>query len=330
MAKLSAWISRVLDKSSRVVNFDVWGIMPVAGQDSTNFKLCELTGNRGISPRVKKDGKLQLNMKTTGNPVPLFVCLYFSVGFFGYVVARFQLNRHATPFRNTMEYVRQGASIILFEKPPPQLKRHLEGITIDAGGERYLPPRNTAKASSYREAGFYNINWQAHRFHGADRAPLCARLCGCGAKRQPVKFDDGLLDLQRQKLLTLAKNPGFRMQTDKRKDFHLRFDGGEGKGFFFQYDGEARFAFRPDSAPFDLYIRQVLNLPVVIGPMHAPKLTGELTAANKFAFHGDTPEECDQVKRRILKNLDGGLEKEMCATQEELVRAGLVQDNRHF
>jgi hypothetical protein len=266
-------------------------------------------------------------MKTTGNPIPLFVCLYFSVGFFGYVVARFQLNRRTTPFRNTLEYVRQGASIILFERPPPQLRRQLDGITIDAGGEPYFPPRREkgTKASNYRECGFYNINWQAHRFHGADRAPFFRRVCFCGAKREPVKFDDGLLDLQRQRLLTLAKNPGFKMQTDKRKDFHLKFAGGEGKGFFFQYDGEARFAFTPDGAPFDLYIRQVLNMPVVVGPWHEERLTGKLTASTKFQFMGDTAEQVSEVKQRILKNLDGALEREMCATQEELVQAGLVQ-----
>ena len=56
---------------------------------------------------------MQLCMKTTGNPVPFFVSLYFSVGFFGYVVARFQLNRHNTPFQNTLEYIRQGASVIV-------------------------------------------------------------------------------------------------------------------------------------------------------------------------------------------------------------------------
>lgn len=326
-SRLYRWIDGVLNKQSPVVNFDVWGIMPPAGEDSTNFKICELTGARGISPRIKKDGKLQLNMKTTGNPIPFFVCLYFSVGFFGYVVARFQLNRRSTPLRNTMEYIRQGASIILFERPPPQLGKHLEGITIDAGGEPYFPPRRDRgnKASKYRECGFYNINWQAHRFHGADRAPLCKRICCCAAKREPVKFDDGLLDIQRQRLLTLAKNPGFKMQTDKRKDFHLKFAGGQGKGFFFQYDGEARYAFTPDGAPFDLYIRQVLNMPVVIGPWHQKKYTGPLTPCSKFEFHGDTQEEVAAVKRRILKNLDGGLEKEMCATSDELMQARLVQ-----
>lgn len=326
-ARLSRWIEALIDPKSKLASFDIWGIMPPPGQDATNFKICELTGKAGISPRVKVDGKYQLQMTTTGNPVPFFICLYCSVGFFGYVVARFQLNRHSTPLRNTMEYIRQGASVILLEKPPPQFKSQLEGITIDCGGEPYFPPRRDKgnKASKYRECGFYNINWQAHRFHGADRAPLCQRLC---TKREPVKFQDGLLDLQRQKLLTLAKNPGFRMQVDKRKDFHLKFDGGDGKGFFFQYDGEARFAFAPGGAPFDMFIRQVLTIPVVIGPWHSEKLTGKLDNNAKFLFGcaGDSDDLKEQVKARLKKNLNGQLEGEMCATSEELKDAKLVHD----
>lgn len=323
-AKLTRWIEALLSPSSLVVPFDMWGIMPAPGSNETNFKICELTGNRGVSPRVKKDGKMQLSMKTTGNPVPFFISLYFSVGFFGYVVARFQLNRHNTPFQNTLEYIRQGASVIVAERTPPQMKTQLEGISIDAGGAPYFPPRRDRgnKASKYREVGFYNVNWQAHKFHGYDRAGCLTRMNPFN-KRQPVKFQDGLLDLQRQKLLTLAKNPGFKMQTDKRSDFHLKYDGGEGKGIFFQYDGEARFAFRPDGGPFDIFIRQVMTIPVVIGPWVNNSLTGELDTNARFEFFGSTPQEKEEVKSRLQKNLNGSLEAEMCATKAELQAANL-------
>merc|ERR1712151_852484 len=104
------------------------------------------------------------------------------------MTARFQLNRHKTPITNRAEYIKQAVGIIR-EATPPQLQLRLEGVKIDCEGQSYFPPRPRKTGRSYREVGFYNINWQAHAIHGADRAPASVRFgCGCSStKRQPVR-----------------------------------------------------------------------------------------------------------------------------------------------
>lgn len=312
----------VIDPKSRVVNFDVWGIMPPKGQDSVDFKIAELTGKRGVSP--KKDGNLIV--KEAGNPSPFLVCLYFSVGFGGYLVSRFQINRRGTPKANDLEYIRQGAGVIL-EKTPPQICRRLENCEIDCDGKAYFPPRRDkgTRGQAYREVGFWNINWQAKRIHAYERAPMCTRISPC-AKREPVRFNDGCLDMYRMRISSFIKNPGVtNMQCDRRKDMHLSFTGPKGKGIFFQWDGEARFAFAPDGAPFNIFIRQVFTVPVVIGPDASQnKLRGDLDNGKpvRFEFCGDTPEDRDAVRRRMLKSVNGDLTAELHATREEIDSAG--------
>lgn len=320
--QLSKWVGFVIAEESRVVNFDLWGMMPARGEDSCDFKLAELSGDRGLSPRRKVDGKMQLALKKAGLPVPFFLCLYFSTGFGAYMVARFQINRRRTPVANRLEYVRQAVGIVL-ERTPPQLKPRAGGVKIDSGDEQYFPPRNQTpdKGKKYREVGFYNINWQAHLAHGADRASCCKRLT-CGT-RTPAKFDDGLLDLYRMRFTTYMKNPGTTMQTDKRKDITLSYEASEGQGIFFQYDGEARFAFSPTGAKFTMNIRKVLNVPVVLGPYASAKLIGPIdpSRAVKFEFCGDSEQEKQQVRRRVFKMLSGEMSDELLATNEELAAA---------
>jgi len=325
-AALETWVRHVIEPASQVVNFDLWGLMPPAGRDSVNFKICELGGHRGRKPHQKIDGKSNLTMHEAGKPTPFFICLYFSSGFGAYMVARFQINRRKTPFRNRIEYVRQGAGIVL-ENTPPQLNIRAEGITVDCEGDPYFPPRRDkgVRGKAYREVGFYNINWQAHLAHGADRAGLCTRLgrlCLC-AGTAPVCFNDGYLDMYRMRFTTYLKNPGNVMQTDKKKDLSLSFSGGKGKGIFFQYDGEARFAFSPKGEPFNLDIRKVLNIPVVLGPYRSRRLTEPVDNGMpvRFEFHGDNEEEQQRVRRRILKSLSDELEKEVHATKEEIAEA---------
>lgn len=274
----------------------------------------------------------QLVMKQTSTTVPFFVCLYFSVGLFGYVVSRFQLNRHKSPLANKAEYARQMLGILL-ERRPPQLRQNMNAIRIDCDGEHYFPPRFQAGniGNRYREVGFYNINWQAGMFHGADRSSLRHRLF---SKRQPVTFNDGMLDMYRFRFSSILKNPGTHFQTDKKKDMLLHFSSEPGTGIFFQYDGEARFAFSPTAQDFSIYIRRVLTIPVILGPYYNRKLTGnaENTEA-KFEFGGEREADRQQVKERIFSLLDGTLAQEMNATEEELVSAHLtapgVADNSH-
>lgn len=324
LQNLCRWISHLIDPRSRVVNFDVWGLLPPKGQDKCDFKIAELHGKRGSNPNTKIDGQYQALLKKASAPVPFFVCLYFSCGLGAYVVARFQLNRRRRPLTNRMEYVRQGLGIIT-ERTPPQLQLRLDGVSIDCEDEPYFPPRRHKgnKGRNYREVGFYNINWQAHLLHGADRAGCMSRLCGSG--RSPVTFNDGQLDMFRWKFSSFLKNPGTRVQTDKKDDMLLTFDGGNGKGLFFQWDGEARFAFSPTNEPFHFYFRKVLNLPVVIGPFQDPKITGNLDNGKpvEFSFCGASPEDKDQVRRRVLDYVAGELDPELNATDEDISKAGL-------
>jgi len=95
---------------------------------------------------------------------------------------------------------------------------------------------------------------------------------------------------------------------------------GKGKGVFFQWDGEARFAFRPDGGPFSIFIRQVFTVPVVIGPdTSQEKFRGNLDNGEpvRFAFRGDTTDDIEAVKRRVLKSVRGELTGELHATEED-------------
>jgi hypothetical protein len=318
---LQDWIDAVISPQSPIANFDVWGIMPKRGEESCNFKLCELTGKRGASPKAKVDGQMSLLMKEAGLPTPFFICLYFSAGFFAYTVARFQINRHDTHLKNDLEYVRQGAGII-FGRTAPQMLPMCQGITVDCDQEGYFPPRRDKgnTGNRYRDVGFYNINWQAHMLHGADRAGVTSRMGCSSGSREPVKFNDGFLDVWRFRLGTLFKNPGPVLQVEKKKEFHLKYEGGKGKGVFFQWDGESRFAFSPTGSSFDIFIRKVLNIPVVMGPKHNRRLTGGLDNGSDvhFAFCGETQEEKDAAKRRVLKSLIGKLDTELNAKKDEI------------
>lgn len=323
---LTKWILHVTSRQTEIVNFDVWGLMPHPGAASVDFKICELTGKKGRKPHACVDGKMQLSMKEAGKPTPFFICLYFSTGFGAYMVARFQINRRTTPLRNRVEYVRQAVGIVL-ESTPPQLNIRAECIEVDCEGEAYFPPRRHkgVRGKAYREVGFYNINWQAHLAHGADRIGLCSRMASTLSCRRPgpVCFNDGHLDAYRMRFTTYAKNPGSTMQTDKKKDFHLTYKGGQGKGIFFQYDGEARFAFSPTGEPFNMFVRKVLNVPVLLGPYRSKKLTEPVDNGQpvRFEFTGDNADEKDRVRRRVLKSLTDDLEKEVHATTDEISRA---------
>eukprot|EP00747_Dinoflagellata_sp_TGD_P167147 gnl/TRDRNA2_/TRDRNA2_191080_c0_seq1.p1 gnl/TRDRNA2_/TRDRNA2_191080_c0~~gnl/TRDRNA2_/TRDRNA2_191080_c0_seq1.p1 ORF type:complete len:690 (-),score=133.61 gnl/TRDRNA2_/TRDRNA2_191080_c0_seq1:68-2029(-) len=322
---LHKWFSCVISPNTAVVNFDLWGLMPEESAEKVDFKIAELTGPKGWSPRQSIDGKKQLVLKEAGKPVPFFVCLYFSVGFGAYMVARFQLNRHGTPLTNRIEYVRQGAGI-LFETTPPQLNQKAEGVSIDCENQAYFPPRRDKgnRGKNYREVGFLNINWQAHLQHGADRAPLMTRLC-CG-KRTPVTFNDGLLDMYRSRIFaTTVKNPGPVLQTDKKKDMTVTFTADKGKGIFFQYDGESRFAFSPEGKPFTLHVRKILNIAVVLGPYLQKSLVGDIRLNDpvKFQFCGENEAQKEKVRKRIFASLGDDLEAELNATKQDMQGAKL-------
>jgi len=325
---LRNWISSAIDPRTRLANFDVFGIVPRDGEEACNFKLAELSGRRGLNPKVNIDGKDQLLMKEAGLPVPLFLCLYFSAGFAAYMTARFQMNRRRTPLQNKLEYARQAFGIVS-EWVPPQLNVGLDGVQITCGGEgkeeTYFPPRaekgNTGR--NYREVGFLNINWQAGMANGADRAPMLGRIC---STREPAKFNDGRMDMYRLKFASAIKNPGLKIQTDK-KDGGITFthEGTRGKGIFFQWDGEARFAFSPSGEQFHINIRKMLNIPVVLGPEYDARVTGDPDNGRPvhFAFAGPTEEKSAVFRERILRGVCGELNAELLASRDEMAAVGL-------
>jgi hypothetical protein len=311
--------------------------MPEKGKKHCDFKLCELTGSKGSDPRVRlgrtreaaagrpADGRAQLLMREAGLPVPFLVCLYFSAGFGAEMVSRFQLNRKDRPWKNRLEYCKQGAGI-LAQARPPQVERGMEGVTVSCEGTEYFPPRkgsSQGRGELYREVGFYNINWQANMIHGADRAPACARLCS--TDREPVTFNDGCVDMYRMKLRSFLKNPGPRFQTDKRRDMTLQYSGKPGQGIFFQWDGESRFAFSPSGDAFHINVRKVLNIPVVLGHFFDAGVTGnpDNGCPVSFGFCGDTPLERHHVRQRVLQNVRGELDAALNATEAEMIAAGL-------
>jgi len=326
-ASLIEWIDAVLSPASSIVNFDIWGLMPAHGQSECDFKIAELTGRRGFCPNPLVGDQRQLLLKVAGKPVPFFVCLYFSVGFGPYMTARFQINRRKTPIKNRLEYIRQAVGIMR-EAVPPQMNLRLNGVEIDCGDEHYFPPNKRARTIQgrrYREVGFLNINWQAHLLHGADRAGVMDRLRSSPGSREPVRFNDGLLDMYRWKFKSLLKNPGPVLQTDKKKDLLLTFSGEKGKGVFFQWDGEARFAFSKTGEPFHMYVRKVLTVPVVLGPFLVARRSGFPINGEppKFEFSGDTAEDKELAKQRLLSLVFGRLDKELLATRDDIEAAGL-------
>jgi len=324
LGELSAWLLSVLDPDAPVASFDVWGIMPPGGEASCDFKVCELAGPRGADPRVlADDGQRHLVMKEADTPVPLFCCLYFSVGFFAYMTSRFQLNRHSNPRRNKLEYARQALGIVR-EPTPPELGRGLERVQVACGGEAYFPPRGqqAATGARYREVGFLNVNWQGGIAHGADRAPAHRRMW---AAREPAKFNDGQVDMYRMKLSSPLRMFGTKYQTDKRTGpVTISCAGGRGQGVFFQWDGEARFAFSPAGQPFHIGIRKILSIPVVLGPNCDRIVKGDplVGQAVRFGFAGESLEERDSARHRILQCVRGELNRELNATREELESAG--------
>jgi len=324
LESLCRWLEAAMSPDSREVNFDLWGIMPAPGEQTCDFKVCELGGQRGASPKVVVDGRRQLVMKKASTSVPFLCCLYFSAGFFAYMTARFQLNRRKLPLLNKLEYVRQGAGIIT-ETVPPQLSVGLGDLVVTCGASQYFPPRNRQKVcggSKYRELGFLNVNWQGGVAHGADRAPPIGRMC---STREPAKFNDGMVDMYRLKLSSPLKAPHLTYQTDKKVGpVAMTYSGGRGKGLFFQWDGEARFAFNPKGEPFTIGIRGIMQVPVVLGPEYDAKISGDPNsgAPVSFRFVGETEAERSEVAARMLRCVRGELDRELNASREEMLAAG--------
>ena len=71
----------------------------------------------------------------------------------------------------------------------------------------------------------------------------------------------------------------------------------------------------------------MLLLHKVLGPNYDPREFGDPENGESVAFgiSGGDRDEVEAVRRRILKYVEGELEGEMNATQEELEAAGMAQ-----
>merc|ERR1719333_1794217 len=97
--------------------------MPPPGEDSCNFKVCELA-------QVKKiDGSKHIVMKQADPVAPFLIFLYCSFGFIAQVVSRFQPNRRSSQLANKYEMTKSTLAILLGYRPK-QLRAGMDGLTI--------------------------------------------------------------------------------------------------------------------------------------------------------------------------------------------------------
>jgi len=134
-----------------------------------------------------------------------------------------------------------------------------------------------------------------------------------------------MIDMYRLKFASAVKNPGLLIQTDKRGGMTLTHEGGRGKGIFIQWDGEARFAFSPSGQAFNINIRKMLNIPVVLGPKYDASVTGDPHNGLKvhFSFAGLTAGQEQAFKQRVFKSVSGELATELNATAAEMEASGV-------
>lgn len=316
------WINNSLLVTTPYVNFDVWGLMPPPGEDSCNFKVCELAA-------VKKvDGKKQIIMKQADPVAPFLVFLYASFGFIAQVVSRFAPKRTSSQMGNKMMMTKATVEIMLGFRAK-QLRSGMDGFTIHNlpgapaeknGSDRYFPPRDSRKANSYKDIGIMNANsFVGGNLGGKDRSSWCNRWLTCGTGRKRVDPTDGKADFFRERLYATVAKTGNTLLTDKKEGGIIRYKGEKGEGQFFQFDGEGRFAFSPDGSEWRVDIRHALIVPMVVAPSFYRKLGHP--PQGKFSVPG-TPEEKRDIKARINKWVGGGLVGELNATAEEIKSAG--------
>lgn len=325
---LQSWFNRALDVTSPLANFDVWGFMPPPGEDKMEVKLCDL------ATVSKASGQTHLKFRHADVVVPFLVLLYASYGFGGQMIARFQLARTNSQFHNFVQYLKIGPAIFC-GKNPQELRYNMDGFSVTNvagepleknGTDQYFPPRKTRAAKSYGEVGFMNLNsYGGGSLKGRDRARCCHRWIICRGpkeRRQPIRFDDGKLDLFRQRIPATVAKTGNTIQTDKRSGATFRFQATESQGIFMQYDGEGRFVFHPDGKDWRMDVHQVLRIPVVLGK---PSLKNPDSEPISFGFIGDEA-EVRRIKARITKWVNGELVPELNASSEEIEKGGLLPE----
>jgi hypothetical protein len=325
---IRAWIDHAISVSTPYVNFDVWGFMPPPDKDTMNVKVAELA-------RVKKvNGEKQLILRPADPVAPFLVFLYCSYGFIGQVISRFQPQRRSSQLMNKLVMTKATAEIILGFRAK-QLRPGMDGFSLSNlpgapleknGTDRYFPPRESRKASAYKDVGFMNVDsFVGGNLRGMDRTTFCNRWFSCGSGRKPVNPTDGKADFFRERLGPTVAKTGNKLLVDKKDGAVARFAPAPGQGIFFQWDGEGRFAFHPDGEEWRMDICRVLTIPMVVAGSFMNKRSTPVGQDVKFSIVG-TPEEKIRVKARLMQAVSGALVSELNATAEEIKRAGLILD----
>jgi hypothetical protein len=140
---------------------------------------------------------------------------------------------------------------------------------------------------------------------------------------KPARFDDGMVDLFRQRNFFGNLQRGNKWNTEKYMDAVFRIPSTL-PGMFCQYDGEARFLFSPDGDSYELRISRCMRIPAVIGPNAGQDAEPEEQEDRLSPYHWDealhwavemenapwlparTPKELDNCKEQCLYYNWGG------------------------
>jgi len=285
-AKTKAWFTEALSQERMVLPFDVWGLFP---RGDKNLKVCSLAGLDEKHPERPK-------FKTAGPSVLFLTLLYFSLGYEAFVASRVECNRTNSRLWNFKEYFTSGLSTLVGAE---RKNNDLTGVTAcvphELGMKQYFPPGgensgpqradSAEEVSSELEAApreetpksefgpprrtFEERNAGARGGHTRTTYESVGFMNidsisgGMWSAQRPSSFNDGLVDLFRQRNYFGNLKRGCRFDTEKHSLVHFNIPV-ELPGVHCQSDGESRFLFNPDCGEVDLEVRRVMQIPVVI------------------------------------------------------------------
>jgi len=282
------WFTEATSCRRPVRPLDVWGIQP-----SDDGKVCMLSGFQGNRPIFK----------AAGPSVPFISLLYFSFGFDAFVAAQVEINRTESRMANFAEYVKAGATSFLGKRAK---NVDLNCLKVEVGeGEasrQYFPPTDgSGVASDFSTVGFMNINSLAGGLIHAE---------------EPADFSDGKVDIFKAKdVLTTAVVHQLKHNTERHLRAVFSVDNAVAAGVFAQYDGETRFLFQPAGQTARVHVRQVMQLPAVLGP-EAAAAEDDPSRAD-FLFVGGS-EDIDEFRDRLRAWIKGDLVHEINASEDEI------------
>eukprot|EP00931_Biecheleriopsis_adriatica_P040742 TRINITY_DN23342_c0_g1_i1.p1 TRINITY_DN23342_c0_g1~~TRINITY_DN23342_c0_g1_i1.p1 ORF type:complete len:747 (+),score=165.08 TRINITY_DN23342_c0_g1_i1:114-2354(+) len=282
------WFQRALSVESPTRAFDVWGLFPAGG-----VKACMLKGlEHGSQDRPQ--------FKEAGPAVPFLSLLYTSMGYDALVAALVEINRTESQIMNKIQYVLHGASA-LFGVAHKNI--NLEGLCLEAPGKELFPPA-FHKASDFENVGFMNIN---------------SFSAGMITASEPASFSDGQLDFFCMSvggiLAEAAQGRPGKLPTEQSSTavWKVRSDL---PCVFMQRDGEGRVLFHPKAEDWQLKVRQVMTIPVVVDPAaEGPPCSQDSQGCWKLV---GSEGQIAEFSQRLSQLIQGKLVDEMNATAEEV------------